>query len=144
MLLLVSAIISMAVVESNDAPTGKVLTDIASRLFNLITSIVFAYSIARTEDNMNKDICIYKTSIILDCISETQTGAWKKESVSEKVYQELDKIKEEEKNVEVVDSVPPPPIIVPEKNDPLQIEEKEDIEISVNEWEEFKKWRDRQ
>lgn len=144
MLLLISAIISMAVVELNDAPVGKVLTDIANRLFNLITSIVFAYSIARTEDNMNKDICIYKTSIILDCISETQTGAWKKESVSEKVYQELDKIKEEEKNVEVVDSVPPPPIIPQEENGPLQIEEKEDIEISVSEWEEFKKWRDRQ
>ena len=144
MLLLISAIISMAVVELNDAPVGKVLTDIANRLFNLITSIVFAYSIARTEDNMNKDICIYKTSIILDCISETQTGAWKKESVSEKVYQELDKIKEEEKNVEVVDSVPPPPVIVQEESGPLQIEEKEDIEISVSEWEEFKKWRDRQ
>lgn len=144
MLLLISAIISMAVVELNDAPVGKVLTDIANRLFNLITSIVFAYSIARTEDNMNKDICIYKTSIILDCISETQTGAWKKESVSEKVYQELDKIKEEEKNVEVVDSVPPPPVIPQEESGPLQIEEKEDIEISVSEWEEFKKWRDRQ
>ena len=144
MLLLISAIISMAVVELNDAPVGKVLTDIANRLFNLITSIVFAYSIARTEDNMNKDICIYKTSIILDCISETQPGAWKKESVSEKVYQELDKIKEEEKNVEVVDSVPPPPVIPQEESGPLQIEEKEDIEISVSEWEEFKKWRDRQ
>ena len=138
MLLLISAIISMAVVELNDAPVGKVLTDIANRLFNLITSIVFAYSIARTEDNMNKDICIYKTSIILDCISETQTGAWKKESVSEKVYQELDKIKEENEKVEVVESAP---VIIPNTNEPLQIKQADEIEVDINEWEEYQKWK---
>ena len=136
MLLLLSAIISMAVVELTEATTGKVLTDIANRLFNLITSIVFAYSIARTEDNMNKDICIYKTTIILDCISETQTGAWKKENISDKVYEELDKIKEDNKNVEI--------ILPKQEEQPIAIEQKDEIEISTTEWDEFQKWRNSQ
>ena len=136
MLLLLSAIISIAVVELTKATTGKVLTDIANRLFNLITSIVFAYSIARTEDNMNKDICIYKTNIILDCISETQTGAWKKENISDKVYEELDKIKEDNKNVEI--------ILPKQEEQPIAIEQKDEIEISTTEWDEFQKWRNSQ
>lgn len=137
MLLLVSSIISIAVISGNEAPAGKVATDVMNRLFNLITSIVFAYSIARTEDRMNRDICVYKTTILQDCIAETELGSWKREDLSEKVYAELDKIKQDNENVEVVE-----PYIPPIKEEPIAIEQQDEMEVSIDEWEKFQKWRE--
>lgn len=125
-LFLFSAIIAITAVSLGDAPTGKVLTDTMSRLFNLISSIIFGYSIAHDEDTLNIEILDYKTSVIQDSITEYETGKFKPEDIEDKVLKQMDTIakakeEEERKKQEAIKNV----------IDPDKVQDNKYIEIEM-------------
>lgn len=101
MLVLVSAIIAVSTIGLNDAPVGKVVSDTFNRLFNLVCSIFFGYSLAKEEDLLNITILTYKADMLICAITDIETKRFIPENIEDKVLAKYDELQEERKKKEV-------------------------------------------
>jgi hypothetical protein len=97
MILIVSTILALAVINPNASSAAQVAMDMVGRIFTLITSVFFGYTLANSEMRQNIDSFEYKCDIIDQFYIEKETGSFVPMNMSEVILQKIKMIEEARK-----------------------------------------------